>query len=410
MIREKTLKVCVYTPTSAGGHALYTRELLTALAEVGSRRGVAAELVTCSDLAAEHQSNAYPIHPILPPLVPRSTFPTPIHWIGSRLTYYARRERTFLEWVANRGDFDLLHFQEYTPWLAAHDLNRLRRRGYSLFFTVHNVIFHHYRNRLHRLLRDSCLRAAWRTSDALLVHTEGLRDALADFLGPGHPPIFVTPHGIWSEHGAGAGREEAGARPENGVAPGGGVPRDRHRHRHRLLFFGVIRPNKGLDVLLRALALPPLGGCDLTVAGEVEEPGYRARIDELIRRLPAGQVTLVDQYIDECAVAGYFERSELLILPYTFFAAQSGVLYLALAYGRPLVVTDAGGLGECVRQWGVGVVVPPNDPEALAQGIVQALEPAAYRAAVAAIGRVRQELSWSKMAEATIDAYQSVVA
>jgi len=401
MIREKNLNACVYTPTSAGGHALYTRELLTAIAEVGSRQGVKAELVTCSDLAAEHRTHAYPIHSILPPLVPRSSFATPIHWVASRLTYYARRERTFLDWVAARKDLDLIHFQEYTPWLASRDLNRLRRRGHSILFTVHNIIFHYYQNRLHQLLRDNCLRAAWRASDALLVHTEGLRDALADFLGPGHPPIFVTPHAVWSDHGG--SRSGAGAEGSSPVV-------DPDRHRHRLLFFGVIRPNKGLDVLLQAMTQPGLDRCCLTVAGDVQEPGYRERIHELAGGLPAGRVELADRYIDESEVAGYFERSDLVILPYSFFAAQSGVLHMALAYGRPLVVTDVGGLGECVRRWGAGVVVPPNNPAALAEGIVRALEPSTYRAAVAAIGRVRDELSWSRMAEATIDAYRSVVA
>jgi glycosyltransferase involved in cell wall biosynthesis len=399
MPSEKTLGVCVYTPSSAGGHALYARELLTAITAVGARRGVAAELVTCSDLAAEHQTSAYPIHPILPPLVPRALFPTPLHWAGARVTYYARREQTFLDWIAGRRDLDLVHFQEYTPWLAARHVDTLRRRGFSIVFTVHNIIFHYYRNRLHRLLRDSYLRAAWRACDALVVHTEGLRESLADFLGPGHPPIYVTPHGVWSDRRAGCERDGEARH----LAAAAGGPR-------RLLFFGVIRPNKGVDVLLRALALRGLDGCALTVAGEAVERGYQARIHELARRLPPGRIELVDRYIDEAEVAGYFDRSELVILPYTFFAAQSGVLHLALAYGRPLVVTDVGGLGECVRRWGVGVVVPPNDPEALADGIARALEPAAFRAAVAAIERVRRELSWSRMAEATIDVYRAVAA
>jgi glycosyltransferase involved in cell wall biosynthesis len=399
LIDEKSLGVCVYTPSSSGGHALYARELLTALTEAGAERGVKAELVTCSDLGPEHRATAYAIHPILPPLASRETFSTPVHWIGSRLTYYARRERAFLDWIATRNDLDILHFQEYTPWLAARHLNALRRKGFSVLFTVHNVIFHYYHNQFHKFMRDKCLRAAWRSCDALLVHTDGLREALEDFLGPGHPPIRVTPHGVWSTHGAGRRYEEAPSHPASAVPS----PR-------RLLFFGVIRPNKGLDVLLRAMALPALDHCVLTAAGAADEASYRAKVLDLARRLPADRVEIVDRYVDEDAVAGYFDRSDLVILPYTFFAAQSGVLHMALAYGRPLVVTDVGGLGECVRQWGVGVVVRPGDSEALAAGIAKALEPATYQAAAAAIRRVRDELSWGRMAEATIDAYRSVVA
>ena len=104
----------------------------------------------------------------------------------------------------------------------------------------------------------------------------------------------------------------------------------------------------------------------------------------------------------------FFAR--LVVLPYTFFASQSGVLHQALAHRRPVVATDVGALGECVRRWGIGTVVPPDDEEALADGIEHALEPDNYRAAVEAIGRVREELTWTRMADATIDVYRSIVA
>lgn len=388
---RNALNVCMYTPSADGGHALYTQELLTALAEVGPSRGIAAELVTAEDLAEVNQASCYPIHMILPRLVPRREFSSPLSWVTSRLAYYSRRERTFLDWVATRRDLDLIHFQEYTPWLAPRHYRKLRRRGLALVFTVHNVLAHYCHNSIHRLMRDSTLRSAWRECDALLVHSDGLRDALSDFLGPGHPPIHVTAHGVWRCHGRAAtdSVEDAVERP-------------------RLLFFGVIRPNKGLHVLLEALERLP--HCDVTVAGAGDEPNYNDRIRTLVNRFAPGRVEWIDRYIAESEIPALFEKCQLVVLPYTFFNSQSGVLLQALAYQRPVVASDLGAMGECVKQWQIGPVVSPGDAVALAHGIEQALEPESYRQSVQAIARVRSELTWSRMADATIDVYQSIVA
>ncbi|MDR3635940.1 MAG: glycosyltransferase family 4 protein [Isosphaeraceae bacterium] len=385
----KTLNVCLYTPTSSGGHALYTKELLTAVAEAGADRGVAAELVTCEDLEDGLWTEAYPIHAILPHLRPRSAFRSSAAWLASRLAYYSRREGMFLDWVTRRGGVDVVHFQEYTPWLAPRHWRALRRRGVRTIYTVHNILLHGYKNALHKVVRDSCLRAGWRECDALLVHTEGLREKLADFLGPGHPPIHVTPHAVWSRGGP---QEPIEVEPSSA--------------RTRLLFFGVVRQNKGLHILLRALGRLP--NCDLTAAGEIENDGYRDRIRELSGHLAPGRFELIDRYVSEDEVPGLFASSRLVVLPYTSFAAQSGVLHLALAHGRPVVASDIGGMGECVRNWGIGQVVAPDDDVALAAAIQKALEPSAYRDAVDATLRVRRDLTWERMAEATIDVYRAV--
>jgi glycosyltransferase involved in cell wall biosynthesis len=391
-MKQDTLKVCMYTPTAHGGHALYSQELLTALAEVGPRRQVAAELVTCENLAAENRTESYPIHAVLPRLVPRAEFANPLAWAASRLAYYSRRERVFLDWVDSRPDLDVVHFQEYTPWLGPSHFRRLRRRGLRLVFTVHNVEVHYFKNYLYKVVRDSSLRTAWRACDALLVHSEGLREALAGFLGDGHPPIHVTEHGVWrgADHRADPGSQAT--RPA----------------RDDLLFFGAIRPNKGLHVLLRAM--DRLSRHRLTIAGPPEEKDYHHQVRKLAAQLPAERVEMVDRYVSDDELPGFFERCRLVILPYTFFASQSGVLHQALAYCRPVVATEVGALGECVRRWGIGEVVPPNDDRALAEGIERALRPERYDAAVEAIGRIRAELTWTRMAEATIDAYQAIVA
>jgi glycosyltransferase involved in cell wall biosynthesis len=385
-----TLHVCMYTPSSAGGHALYTQELLTALAEVGSGRGIAPELVTSEDLAAAHWTSAYPIHPILPRLVPRREYSTALVWAKSRMIHYTRLEQTFLDWLAGRQDLNIIHFQEYTCWLASRHFRELRRRGLAIVLTVHNIFSHLFYNNIHRFIRTHFEKSVFRRCDALLVHSEGLRDALSDYMEGVHPPIHVTPHGVCRA----AGRSLRPVRAVDGP-------------RQRLLFFGAIRSNKGLHILLRALELLPQ--CDLTVAGEPVEPRYFEQVRDLARRLPPGRVELIDRFVSEQETADLFGRSSLVVLPYTSFAAQSGVLQQALTHARPVVASDVGALGESVRRWGVGEVVPPGDERALAWAIEQALDPGRYRAAVESIACIRSELTWTRTAEATIEVYRSIV-
>jgi glycosyltransferase involved in cell wall biosynthesis len=383
------VSVCMYSAESQKGHARYTRDLLSALVASGRESGVSLALVTSQDLAPPYRTSLYPIHPILPPLVHRGAYRRTPAWGISRVAHYLRRERTFLDWVAGQTDLDVIHFQEYTPWLAPWHYRDLRRRGLAIVATVHNVKRCDCSIQLYGSLGRLCWKSAWRACSALLVHTEGLRTALAEFLGKGHPPIYVTPHGVWQER----------CRPPC-VAP------PREGRCGRLLFFGMIHPNKGLHFLLQAMGRLP--HCHLTIAGHAEEPDYLDQIRGLARCLPPDRVALIDRFIDEAEIADLFDQCHLVVLPYRSFAAQSGVLHQALAHGRPVVATDVGALGESVRAWGVGLVVPPNDERALAEAIERALEPEPYRAAVEAIARIRAELTWTRMAEATIDVYHAV--
>ena len=388
-----TLHVCMYNQPSSGGMALYTEELLTAMVELGPGRGIAPELVTSEDLAAAHWTSAYPIHPILPRLTHKREYSTALVWAWSRMIHYTRREQIFLDWLTGRKDLNIIHLQEYTRWLAPRDFRELRRRGLAIVLTGHDIYSQtggHYYNNIHKVIINNCAKSAFRRCDALLVHSEGLREALSDSLGGVHPPIHVTPHGVWRTAGP-------SVRPMRAV----------DGPRERLLFFGAIRPNKGLHVLLRALELLPQ--CDLTVAGEPVEPRYFEQVRDLTRRLPPGRVELIDRFVDDQEVVDLFGRSSLAVLPYTSFTSQSGVLHQALTHARPVVVSDVGALGESVRRWGVGEVFPPGDEQALARAIEQALEPGRYRAAAESIACIRGELSWTRTAEATIEVYRSIV-
>ncbi len=387
----KNVRTCMFTAESQKGHARYTRDLLSAIAAEGVDRGVEVELVTGADLSPNFQSSHYPINRILPPLANRNAFKSKVAWGISRVSHYIRRENTFLRFVKSRPDLRLVHIQEYTPWLATRHFAKLRRGGVEVVMTVHNIANYGHANQRYVRAMQGNWRTAWRTCSALIVHTEGLRDELGRFLGPGHPPIHVTPHAVW---------EERSTPPITPAAPNGDETA-------RLLFFGMVRANKGLHVLLRAMEFLP--NCTLTIAGEHEPGTYHDAILKLVAQRPAGQIELINEFIDQQKISGYFDRSHLVILPYTDFASQSGVLHQALAHGRPVVASNVGGLGESVRHWGIGEVVEPKNERALASGVVAALCPEKYRKAAQAAENVRSELTWAKMANATCDVYHSLV-
>jgi glycosyltransferase involved in cell wall biosynthesis len=234
-------------------------------------------------------------------------------------------------------------------------------------------------------------RDAWKQCDALFVHTEGLRQTLRQFLDSEDPPIVVTPHGI---------TEMLKDLPEQSAVP-------QSANLRHLLFFGVVAPNKGLHVLLQAMReLPEFR---LTIAGDFKEASYKRKILDQITQLPKEQIRLIDRFVDDDEIPELFALSSLVVLPYTFFHAQSGVLQLAMKYGTPAVVSDLGGIGETVHARGIGECVTPNNPRALAEAIRRIAELQRYRAAKGAIEKTRGELSWKNTAELTWQAYLSVL-
>ena len=137
----------------------------------------------------------------------------------------------------------------------------------------------------------------------------------------------------------------------------------------RLLFFGIVRPYKGLDVLLRAMARAPRSVV-LTVAGEFwgkAEDETRA----LIRQLGLdGRVTLRPGYVPADQIPGLFARTDVLVLPYRS-ATSSQNAWLAFEHGVPVVATRAGTLAEPVRDGVDGIVCEPEDEDDLLRALVR---------------------------------------
>jgi glycosyltransferase involved in cell wall biosynthesis len=259
---------------------------------------------------------------------------------------------------------DIVHVQ----WLPRPELDRrwVRRLGPRSVFTAHDVV-----------PRRERARAAWPGLlgwfGRVVVHSDRAVRQLLD-LGVEREKLRRIPHPVFERE-----RELA--------APAG----------RTLLFFGLIRDYKGLDVLVRALRDVP--EARLVVAGDPVDPVEPVRA--LARELAVdGRIEWRLGYVPEDEVPELLERATVVVLPYRRLDS-SGVLATAIGYGRPVVVTDVGALGEHVQEFAAGRVVPPGDSRALAEacrGLLQnrtELERAAAGARAAAAA-----LTWDGAAEA----------
>jgi glycosyltransferase involved in cell wall biosynthesis len=273
---------------------------------------------------------------------------------------------------------DVVHVQ----WVAVQrfDLRwveRLRRRR-PVVLTAHNVLPHEGDP------DPEQRRALYSAFDRVVVHTASGAERLAE-LGVAPDRIVRIPHGTFDA-----------PRTSELVPPSGTT----------VLFFGLIRRYKGLDTLVRALVGVPEAG--LVVAGDPLDPvepvqrlarelGVDDRIDWRLGYLPADEVETL------------MRQAAITVFPYRGGESASGALSTALGHGRPAVVTEV--LGETVREYEAGLVVPPEDPEALAEAIGRLLrDPAELERAYRGTERARAALSWSAVAEAHERLYSELLA
>ena len=136
----------------------------------------------------------------------------------------------------------------------------------------------------------------------------------------------------------------------------------------RLLFFGRILAYKGLHVLYEAMENLPEDHFHLTVAG-----------DGVIQRPYTGSNhQLFNHFISDEQMHQLFSQCHAVALPYTS-ASQSGVAYMALAYGKPVISTRVGAIPEVIHHAQNGLLTDPDDPEALAKAIRDMAEPRVYQ-------------------------------
>jgi D-inositol-3-phosphate glycosyltransferase len=292
----------------------------------------------------------------------------------------------------------LIHVQwALLPALDAWFWGRWRRRGWRIVYTAHDV--DRRAGTTPRVLQGSN-RRLFSMADAVLVHSGAERDVVLGWGGraetthvvpQGGPGLFGSPGPPLPE-----ARRILGLPPDRPVA----------------LFFGLVKPYKGLDVLLRSVAqLARQGsGVLLYVAGEVMG-GARA-LHAQVRDLGLeANVAWSGGYVPQSRVAATFAAADVVVLPY-LSSSSSAVLPLAYAHGRPVVATAVGALREMVEQGVTGLLVPPSDERALADALGQLLSDPdrARRMGEAARAVAGTRHDWRLHARLTAEVYARVSA
>jgi glycosyltransferase involved in cell wall biosynthesis len=177
-----------------------------------------------------------------------------------------------------------------------------------------------------------------------------------------------------------AARQSLGLRPEDRV----------------LLFFGYVRPYKGLDVLFSAL--PEMMQADrllkLIVAGEFyqsPDPYYKQVADTGL----SDRVMFINRFIANEEVPNLYATADVVILPYRE-ATQSGIVSMAFALEKPVIATNVGALAETVTDELTGLLVPPENPQALAAAVRRFFD---LREKIDFISNIRQRLQSNAFAQ-----------
>jgi D-inositol-3-phosphate glycosyltransferase len=212
------------------------------------------------------------------------------------------------------------------------------------------------------------------------------RSVLADLqkLGFGQKPALYRPHPLYDNFGP--------AKLKAAALAALGLP----TQVRYVLFFGFIRAYKGLDILLEALADARVAALPLKllIAGEFYEDAapYEAIIQRY--RLEDRLVRATD-FIPNERVADYFCAADMVIQPYKN-ATQSGVSQVAYHFGRPMLVTDVGGLAELIPAGVVGYVVPPT-ATAIADALVDFYANDREETLAAGVQQEAKKFSWEVM-------------
>ena len=389
--KSSQLHVVLHSPEPVSSPSLYIEALSLSLAD----DGVTVDLVCPENLQARpalERNSKVRVHPTAARSTDRARglfhkALTNCHFLLSSLTVLSE--------TCRRGSIVHLQYVMHFPLGALFFLVSWLRGG-KIVFTVHDPLPHKWLlPKWLRWLEVGSLRWAYRVSSRLVVHSDPGKQTLISYFGIDASKIQVIAHGPYSL--------------------GQGILPMAQADCLEVLLFGSLRENKGAHLAIEAVQELFREGVRvrLTIAGAVlnsREKEYWARCRELIAICPE-PICVREEFIPDEKLPGLFRDCHCLLLPYTSFFSDSGVAYMALANGRPIIATRMGGLASLLDSSGGGFAIE----EATTRGVVEALRRAVELgpAQLQVLGqtgteRVMAECGWPIVAKKTHQLYESI--
>ncbi|MFL5884800.1 MAG: glycosyltransferase family 4 protein [Thermoleophilaceae bacterium] len=287
-----------------------------------------------------------------------------------------------LRYRRHAASADVVHWQ----WLTVQPLDVwLLPSGRPRVLTSHDIL-----PKEPKPGQIAATRRLLRKMDALIVHSEHGAARLRDEAGVDPERIRMIPHGAFDY--LARQPDERPLPPELAAVEGPVV-----------LFFGLLRPYKGVDVLLEAFR--SVEGAELWIVGNPRMPTGP------LHELAGSNVRFVERFVTDPEIPAYFRRADLVVLPYRQID-QSGVLYTALAFAKPMILSRVGGFTELAEKHDAVRLVRSGDPEALGAAIGELLADPAERTRLgqAAADAAATSYSWDSIAGLTMGLYRELLA
>lgn len=294
---------------------------------------------------------------------------------------------------------DIVHINwSVLPEVDLLAIKMMRSMGFPVLYTAHNAVPHEgIGNRYH------CYKTIMHNVDHIVCLTQHVKEEILKTFHLARNKVSVVRHGDFDfvieqvEDTVSSKKAKCGLMPTCDFV---------------ISFFGLIRPYKGLEYLLKALPaiVRRIPGCMLLVFGSASTKDadyYRA----IIKELGLSKSVISDfHYVPLKEVVAYLKVTDIAVLPYVS-ASQSGNIPMLSKMGIPVVATRVGGLPEMIREGTNGMLVPPRSPEAISDAVCSLLSnpERLKKMKMDSIRYAAEAFSWDKIAADMMKVYEKVI-